>query len=80
MYRLGFGTRNADDAKVFDDFKALAKQANMNNFEFLGYLVKTYKDSLETPVINENLSQPELTRIAIAMEDLAKTTKELINK
>ncbi|MBD1929030.1 hypothetical protein H6F74_22680 [Trichocoleus sp. FACHB-90] len=65
---------------MFDDFKALAKQANMNNFEFLGYLVKTYKDSLETPNINGNLSQPELTRIAIAMEDLAKTTKELINK
>ncbi|MBD2537517.1 hypothetical protein [Coleofasciculus sp. FACHB-SPT36] len=72
MYRLGFGTRNAKDAEVFEDFKALAKQANMNHFEFLGYLVKTYKDSLKTPIINESLSQPELTRIAIALEKLVE--------
>jgi hypothetical protein len=94
-YQFGMSTTNVKEAAVFDLFKDEAKRELATHVEFLSHLMNLHYQWRETSASNslydlpvpksrslssETSNHQELTRIAIAIENLTETTRELLNK
>jgi hypothetical protein len=89
-YQFGLTTTNAKEADVFDEFKDAARQEQTTHVAFLSHLMRLHYhwkagNQTEVPEPASTLTDPlaiakNMERMAIAMEEMAKTTRELLNK